>query len=130
MQTGKDNRSLPTKTRVAPKRALASAAVSAKSPSRALPEYSRDTLPRLAATGRATTASSSNADDTEDNPVEPGGGVRGFHDGREAEAAAIYPLARLGVPEDVSGVVAFLLSADAAWITGQTIVIDGGATIS
>jgi len=52
-----------------------------------------------------------------------------LYDGREAEAAAIYPLARLGVPEDVSGVVAFLLSADAAWITGQTIVIDGGGSI-
>jgi len=52
-----------------------------------------------------------------------------LYNGREAEAAAIYPLARLGVPEDVSGVVAFLLSADAAWITGQTIVIDGGGSI-
>ena len=52
-----------------------------------------------------------------------------LYDGREAEVAAIYPLARLGVPEDVSGVVAFLLSADAAWITGQTIVIDGGGSI-
>ena len=52
-----------------------------------------------------------------------------LYEGREAEAAAIYPLARLGVPEDVSGVVAFLLSADAAWITGQTIVIDGGGSI-
>jgi len=52
-----------------------------------------------------------------------------LYDGREAEVAATYPLARLGVPEDVSGVVAFLLSADAAWITGQTIVIDGGGSI-
>ena len=52
-----------------------------------------------------------------------------LYGGREAEVAAIYPLARLGVPEDVSGVVAFLLSADAAWITGQTIVIDGGGSI-
>jgi NAD(P)-dependent dehydrogenase (short-subunit alcohol dehydrogenase family) len=52
-----------------------------------------------------------------------------LYEGREAEAAAIYPLARLGTPEDVSGVVAFLLSEDAAWITGQTIVIDGGGSI-
>ncbi len=52
-----------------------------------------------------------------------------LYEGREAETAAGYPLARLGVPEDVSGVVAFLLSDDAAWITGQTIVIDGGASI-
>ena len=48
---------------------------------------------------------------------------------REAEAAAAYPLGRLGEPEDISGGVAFLLSGDAAWITGQTIVIDGGGSI-
>lgn len=55
--------------------------------------------------------------------------AQALYEGREAEVAATYPLARLGVPEDVSGVVAFLLSADAAWITGQTIVIDGGGSI-
>ncbi len=37
-----------------------------------------------------------------------------------------YPLERLGEPEDVGAAVAFLASADAAWITGQTLVIDGG----
>jgi NAD(P)-dependent dehydrogenase (short-subunit alcohol dehydrogenase family) len=52
-----------------------------------------------------------------------------LYEGREAEAAATYPLRRLGVPEDVSGPVAFLLSDDAAWITGQTIVIDGGGSL-
>ena len=41
-----------------------------------------------------------------------------------------YPLKRLGVPEDVAGAVAFLLSDDAAWLTGQTIVIDGGVTLT
>ncbi len=49
--------------------------------------------------------------------------------GREEEAAAPYPLKRLGVPEDIAGAVAFLLSEDAAWITGQTLVIDGGVTL-
>jgi 3-oxoacyl-[acyl-carrier protein] reductase len=44
----------------------------------------------------------------------------------EAKAAAGYPLGRLGEPEDVAAAVAFLASADAAWITGQTLVIDGG----
>ena len=49
--------------------------------------------------------------------------------GREAEAAAAYPLGRLGEPEDVARAVAFLLSDEASWITGQTMVLDGGATL-
>jgi len=44
--------------------------------------------------------------------------------------AATYPLGRLGVPEDVAGTVAFLCGPDAAWITGQTVVIDGGITLT
>jgi len=38
------------------------------------------------------------------------------------------PMRRLGVPEDVAGVVAFLASKEAAFVTGNTIVIDGGMT--
>jgi glucose 1-dehydrogenase len=38
------------------------------------------------------------------------------------------PLARLGKTEDVAGVAAFLASADADYITGATIVVDGGLT--
>ena len=53
-----------------------------------------------------------------------------LYEGREAEVAAAYPLKRLGEPEDVGSVVAFLLSDDAGWLTGQTVVIDGGATVS
>ncbi|WP_158890811.1 SDR family oxidoreductase [Amycolatopsis anabasis] len=52
-----------------------------------------------------------------------------LYEGREAEVAAAYPLKRLGVPEDIGSVVAFLLSEDAAWITGQLLVVDGGATL-
>ncbi|QAY72176.1 SDR family oxidoreductase [Agromyces protaetiae] len=52
-----------------------------------------------------------------------------LYEGREAEVAAQYPLERLGVPDDVAGPVAFLLSDDAAWITGQTLVIDGGVGV-
>ncbi|MBD7957510.1 SDR family oxidoreductase [Microbacterium sp. Sa4CUA7] len=55
--------------------------------------------------------------------------ARALYEGREQEAAAPYPLARLGEPDDVAGPVAFLLSADAAWITGQTLLIDGGASV-
>ncbi|HEV2619840.1 MAG TPA: SDR family oxidoreductase, partial [Acidobacteriaceae bacterium] len=36
------------------------------------------------------------------------------------------PLGRMGKPEDVAGLVAFLASDDAAYITGSTYVIDGG----
>ncbi|HEY7271832.1 MAG TPA: SDR family oxidoreductase [Actinoplanes sp.] len=53
-----------------------------------------------------------------------------LYEGREEEVAATYPLRRLGVPEDVAGAVAFLCSPDAAWITGQTLVIDGGVTLT
>ncbi len=49
-----------------------------------------------------------------------------LYEGREEKVAAAYPLKRLGVPEDVAGAVAYLLSSDAAWITGQTLVVDGG----
>jgi NAD(P)-dependent dehydrogenase (short-subunit alcohol dehydrogenase family) len=52
-----------------------------------------------------------------------------LYEGREAEVSEAYPLKRLGVPDDIGSVVAFLLSEDAGWMTGQTLVIDGGATL-
>ncbi|TCP51893.1 3-oxoacyl-[acyl-carrier protein] reductase [Tamaricihabitans halophyticus] len=53
-----------------------------------------------------------------------------LYEGREDEVAAAYPLKRLGVPSDIGSVVAFLLSADAAWMTGQLLVVDGGVTLA
>jgi NAD(P)-dependent dehydrogenase (short-subunit alcohol dehydrogenase family) len=38
------------------------------------------------------------------------------------------PIARLGQPEDIGGIALFLASDEAAFITGQTYVVDGGAT--
>ena len=49
-----------------------------------------------------------------------------LYEGREEKVAAGYALGRLGVPDDIAGAVAFLASADAGWITGQTLVVDGG----
>jgi 3-oxoacyl-[acyl-carrier protein] reductase len=82
---------------------------------------------------------------TEELAVELGPGIRvnavapavvktrfatALYEGKEEQVAATYPLKRLGVPEDVGSAVAFLLSEDAAWITGQTVVIDGGITLT
>ena len=52
-----------------------------------------------------------------------------LYEGREEEVAARYPLRRLGVPEDIASCVAFLLSDDASWVTGQTVTLDGGITL-
>jgi NAD(P)-dependent dehydrogenase (short-subunit alcohol dehydrogenase family) len=38
----------------------------------------------------------------------------------------LYPFGRVCLPEDVAGVVAFLVSADSGYVTGQRLVIDGG----
>ena len=43
--------------------------------------------------------------------------------------AASLPLGRLGVPEDIANLAVFLASDLAAWITGETFVIDGGAGV-
>jgi NAD(P)-dependent dehydrogenase (short-subunit alcohol dehydrogenase family) len=48
----------------------------------------------------------------------------------ETEYAKANPAKRLGVPEEVAKVVAFLLSADCSYINGQTIAIDGGQSNS
>jgi 3-oxoacyl-[acyl-carrier protein] reductase len=46
--------------------------------------------------------------------------------GLEAECAAGTPLGRVGVPEDVADVVAFLASDAARWVTGQRLFVGGG----
>jgi len=55
---------------------------------------------------------------------------------RRTEDGALYnrtlakiPFGRLGMPEEVADVVLFLASARARWVTGQTIVVDGGQSL-
>ena len=54
---------------------------------------------------------------------------RALYESDEARVTATYPMRRLGEPADIAGVVTFLTSDDAAWLTGQTIVVDGGLTL-
>src|SRR5690606_41312979 len=51
------------------------------------------------------------------------------HQGGPDRLARLYPLARVGEPEDVAAAVAFLASADGAWITGHTLPVDGRLSI-
>lgn len=44
------------------------------------------------------------------------------------KVTSAYPLGRLGTPEDVAGMVAFLAGPRGSWITGQEFVVDGGVT--
>lgn len=53
-----------------------------------------------------------------------------LYEGREDQITSAYPLNRLGVPEDIGSIVAHLLSDDAGWLTGQTVVVDGGLSLA
>ena len=43
------------------------------------------------------------------------------------QVEAQTPLGRIGVPQDIAPAAVFLASADAAWITGETLHVAGGA---
>ncbi len=49
---------------------------------------------------------------------------------RLAKATSTYPLGRIGEPEDIAGAALLLASPAGRFITGQTLVVDGGVTIS
>ncbi len=68
------------------------------------------------------------------NGVEPGmvdtAALRAMGAAVVAETIKIVPLGRIGRVEDIAQAMVFLASDDAGYITGQTIVVDGGQTLS
>lgn len=70
------------------------------------------------------------------NVIAPGAIETDFGGGRvrddknmNAHIAELTALGRVGLPEDIGGVVAFLCSAEARWINGQRIEISGGMNL-
>jgi NAD(P)-dependent dehydrogenase (short-subunit alcohol dehydrogenase family) len=56
--------------------------------------------------------------------------ARPLYERQERDVAAATPLGRIGEPRDVGQAVRFLASDEAAWITGETLVIDGGQIVA
>jgi len=54
---------------------------------------------------------------------------RTYNEEQLKKMVARYPLGRLGTPQDVAGMIEFLLGPDSTWITGQTISVNGGYAI-
>jgi len=68
------------------------------------------------------------------NAVAPGaietpGASKGMTDDVKKQTTMAIPMARMGKPEDIANAVVFLASDKSDYITGQTIVVDGGWTL-
>jgi NAD(P)-dependent dehydrogenase (short-subunit alcohol dehydrogenase family) len=69
------------------------------------------------------------------NAIAPGGVVTELFEQNNTKEyvekfAAATPLKRLGTPDELAGVIAFLLGPDASYITGQTIFVCGGMSVT
>lgn len=62
-------------------------------------------------------------------PISTEGFLAGRNPGELEQRARDVPIGRFGTPEEVAGVVAFLVSKDAAYVAGHALVMDGGYVV-
>lgn len=63
------------------------------------------------------------------NSISPGGVFNNQHPYFVKRYEAKTPLGRMATPRDLTGIIAFLCSDDASYMTGQNITVDGGFTV-
>ena len=90
----------------------------------ALESFTRGWALELATTGTTVNAVAPGPTETELFRANNPPGSEG-----EARYLAGVPMRRFGKPEEIAAAIAFLLSDDAAFITGQTLHVDGGASV-